>query len=416
MKHIYTSVDFGSDSIKVVVCELYQNKLNVLAASSKPSKGIKKGLITNVEEASDSIRQAIQEVEKILGIPIHRVIASVPSYFAEYSIVKGAVPISNESGTVTAQEINQVINRAIASKPLENREMITMLPVDFKLDDQNGIENPLNMAGNILGVRGVLVSTPKKNVYSVLSMLEQLGIEVVDISINGIGDMFAFRNREMDQKIGAIVNIGGETTTVSLYNKGVILKSAIIAMGGKSIDNDIAYMYKTDANTSHRLKHQFALAHKRNANTGDTYEIETSLDKSLKINQFEVSEIVSSRVEEILNLVKKELNILTSKQIDYMIITGGSSNMADIEYIAAEVLGKNVSIGNIRLLGIRDNQYSSCVGNIVYFISKLKLKGENYSMMDNEEASHLATVKKTSLESSRESMLGNLYRYFFNEQ
>ena len=416
MKHIYTSVDIGSDSIKVVVCELYQNKLNLLAASSKEAKGIKKGLITNGEEAVSSIRSALAEVEGILGIPIHRVIVSVPAYFAEYSIVKGAIAIDPNRGVVTANDIEQVCTQAITSKPLENREFVTMLPVDFKVDDKVGIKDPTNIEGSSLSVRGVLVSTPKKNVYSVLSVFDSLGVEVVDITTNSIGDMYAFRSRDTDTKIGTIINIGSETTTVSLYNKGIIVKSSIIPMGGKNIDNDICYMYKTDAKTSKKLKHHFALAHKRNANTGDTYEISTSLDKSLKINQFEVSEIVSSRLEEILNLVKKELNILTSKQIDYMIITGGSSNMADIEYIAAEVLGKNVSIGNIRLLGIRDNQYSSCVGNIVYFISQLKLKGQNYSMIENEEASKLATVRKTSVESSHESMLGKLYGYFFSEQ
>ena len=100
MKHIYTSMDIGSDSIKVVVCELYQNKLNLLAASSFPSSGIKKGLITDVEEAGKSVRGALQEIEAMIGIPVHRVIVSVPSYFAEYAIVKATVDIPEETGIV----------------------------------------------------------------------------------------------------------------------------------------------------------------------------------------------------------------------------------------------------------------------------------------------------------------------------
>ena len=85
MKHVYTSVDIGSDSIKVVVCELFQNKLNLLAASSYRSSGIKKGLITDVEKASNCVREAMKDVEQMIGIPIRRVVASIPSYFAEYS-------------------------------------------------------------------------------------------------------------------------------------------------------------------------------------------------------------------------------------------------------------------------------------------------------------------------------------------
>ncbi len=416
MKHIYTSMDIGSDSIKVVVCELYQNKLNLLAASSFPSKGIKKGLITDVEEAGKSVRGALFDIESKIGIPIRRVIVSVPSYFSEYSIVKATVDIPEETGIVSSLEITSVIQAAVASKKLEKREFVTMLPVDFKVDDSLPLKNPTNQKGEKLSVRGVLVSTPEKNVYSVISLLESLGIEVVDITLNNIGDLYAFKNKEMEEKVGIILNIGSETTSISLYNRGVIVKSSVVPMGGKNIDNDIAYMYKTDLTTSRELKHHFALANKRNASTGDMYEISTSLDSALKVNQFEVSEIVSSRLEEILNLAKKEMNILTTKKIDYMIITGGTSNMVDIEYTASFVLGKNVSIGNIKLLGIRDNKFSSCVGNIVYFISKLKLQGKNYSMVGNEDASRLADVQKVPVEATRDSMLGKLFGYFFNEQ
>ena len=94
MKHIYSSVDIGSDTIKVVVCELYRGKLNLLAASSVKSKGIKKGLITDFEEASISTKKAIKEVEDMLGIKINKVIVSVPSYFAEFNVVKGEVKVS----------------------------------------------------------------------------------------------------------------------------------------------------------------------------------------------------------------------------------------------------------------------------------------------------------------------------------
>lgn len=416
MKYIYTSVDIGSDSIKIVVCELFQNKLNLLAATSYKSRGIKKGLITNVELASSCLKEAFTEIEAMLSIKIKKVIASVPSYFAEYSVVKGEIDINEEIGVVTSDDLVKVIQVASSTKELDNKEIVTVIPVDFKIDGNSGVKDPVGKAGKKLSVRAILVSTHKKNVYSVIGILDTIGIEVVDISLNNIGDLCAFKNKEIDKKVGAIINIGGEITTVSLYNRGIIVKSSVINMGGKNIDNDISYMYKTDAETSNKLKHRFALAHKRNANVGDTYEISTAIDSSLKINQFEISEIASSRIEEILNLAKKEMNILTSKRIDYIIITGGTSNMPDIEYVASEVLGKDVNIGNIKLLGIRNNKYSSCVGNIVYFISRLKLRGKNYSMIDNEEASELATVRKSSVETANDSMLGKIYGYFFSEQ
>lgn len=413
MKHVYTSVDIGSDSIKIVVCELFQNKLNLLASSSFKSEGIKKGLITNIELASKSLKAAITSVEEMIGIKIKRVIASVPSYFAEYSVVKSEIEINDDVGVVTSEHVSELIQRASIKK--EDREIVTVMPVDFRINEQSVVKDPVGKHAKKVSMRGIMATAHKKSVYSVIGLLDLIGIEVVEISLNNIGDLCAFKNKDIDKKIGVIINIGSETTTVSLYNKGIIVKSSVISMGGKNIDNDISYMYKTDAKTASKLKHKFALAHKRNANVSDTYEISTSLDDKLKINQFEISEIVSSRLEEILNLVKKELNILTSKRIDYIIITGGTSNMPDIEYVATDVLGKNVSIGSIKLLGIRNNKYSSCVGNIVYFISRLKMRGKNYSMINNEEASELATVRKSSVESAKETMLGKIYEHFSSE-
>lgn len=413
MKHVYTSVDIGSDSIKIVVCELFQNKLNLLAASSFKSQGIKKGLITNVELASKALKDAIRSVEEMVGIKIKKVIASVPSYFAEYNVVKSEIEIPEEVGYVTGEHISELIQRASVRR--EDREIVTIVPVDFRINDQFVVKDPIGKPVKKLSMRGIMVTAHKKSVYSVIGLLDLIGVEVVDISLNNIGDLWAFKNKDIDKKIGVIVNIGAETTNISLYNKGIIVKSAVINMGGKNIDNDISYMYKTDSVTANKLKHKFALAHKRNANVSDTYEISTSVEDKLKINQFEISEIVSSRLEEILNLAKKELNILTSKRIDYIIITGGTSNMPDIEYVATDVLGKNVSIGSIKLLGIRNNKYSSCVGNIVYFISGLKMRGKNYSMINNEEASELATVRKSSVETAKETMLGKIYEHFSSE-
>ncbi len=411
MKHIYTSLDIGSDSIKIVVCELYQNKLNLLASTSYPSKGIKKGLVANVEDAMASIRGAIKSVEDMLGITINQVIASVPSYFTDYSVVKGEIEILNDSGLVTHHEIKTVLDASLGSKDIDTDELITLLPVDFWLDEQKGIKDPINMTGSKLGVRAIAVTTEKKYIYSVVGLLENMGITTVDISTNGIGDYYAFKSKNIENELGAIINIGNDVTTISLFNKGIIVKNSVVNMGGKNIDKDIAYMYKTDLETARNLKLHFALAHKRNASTGDKCEIKTAYDDELQINQFEISEIVSSRIEEILNLAKNEIKILTSKKIDYIIITGGTSNIADIDYVANDVFGKDVSIGNIKLVGIRDNKYSSCIGNIVYFISKIKLKGQNFSMVSSEDASSLATVRK-GFEINNETMLKNLVEYF----
>lgn len=414
MKHIYTSLDIGSDTIKVVVCELHQNKLNLLAASSFKSKGIKKGLITDVELATECIKGALLEVEEMLGIKIKKVITSVPSFNVEYSIIKGNIRITNEEGIVTSNDIIKSLEIAAKTQVYSLREMVTILPIDYTVDDKAFVKDPKGMKCSNLGCRAVLVTTPKKNVYSVIGLLENIGVEVVDITLNNIGDLHSFNNKAFEDKVGAIINVGSEITDVSLYNKSILVKSSIVNMGGKNIDNDISYMYKVDIPTAKNLKLKFALAHKKNASVNDIVEVKSAIDANLKINQFELSEVVQSRLEEILNEAKKEINLLTSRKIDYIIITGGTSNMPGIEYVVRDVFGDNANIGNVKMLGIRDNIYSSCIGNIVHFISKLKLKEQDYSMISDNEVYQMTAVNSKKLSAS-DSTLGKIFGFFFSE-
>ena len=413
MKHIYTSVDIGSDSIKVVTCELFKNKLNLLAASSVKSKGIKKGLITDLELAKESYKKAIEEVEQMLGIKIKKIIVSIPSYFSKYIVVNGEVDI--ESEIAYTQDILNVLKEASLPKIKKPNEMVTVIPIDFKIDNKEPVLDPKGMTGKILHSRALLVTAPRKNIVSVLSLINQTQQEVIDISINGIGDLYALKNEQTDNKIGAIINIGAETTSVSLYNKGIIVRNSILQLGGANVDADISYIYKINMEDAKHLKEKFALAHKMYAKVNETREVITKSGAKAKINQYEISEVAMVRLEEILELAKKEINTLTNRKIDYIIVTGGTSNMAHFNYIAESIFGREVTVGNLKVTGIRNNKFVPAIGNIVYFISTLKLKGQQYSMFSKTDVEVLSSAKRNFLEDKNGTMVGKVFGYFFNE-
>ena len=407
MRHIYTSVDIGTDTTKVVVTELYKGKLNLLAASSTKSKGIKKGLITDVNEASLSLKKAIGEVEEMLGFKIKKVLVNIPSYFAEFSKVDGRIKIDSPDSVINGYHISKVIESSLKDSNF-TKEIVSVTPIDFSVDDTTGIKDPKGLMGDFLSVRAVGTLVPKKNIYSVVSLLDGLGLEAVDISLNGIGDINAFKNKDIDSKLGAIINIGYETTNVSIYNKGIIIKNSIIGMGGKNIDNDLSYMYKIDLGVANKIKEKFALAHKKFASKVEFYNI----SDQERINQFEVTDIVMSRIEEILSLAKKEINLLANRKMDYIIVTGGVSNMEGFSYVVDDVLGQGSLVGNVNIIGIRNNKYSSCVGNIVYYINHLKLISQNSTMVDNVDD---LSSRRSLINVSDESMLGKVFGYFFGD-
>ena len=416
MRHIYSSMDIGSNSIKLIVCELYKNKINLLAAAETPSIGIKRGLITDVEAAKSSIKKAFDEVESMLGIKISKVIACLPSYGSDFEMIKGSTKIKNEKGIITGKNIKNSFENAIKNRMPSENEIVTDLVIDFKVDDKHGIKEPAGLLANNLESRSILVTVPKKNLYSVASVLESLGIELVDVTIGGIGDMATFKNEKISDIVSAIINIGYEKTEVSLYNKGVIIRNSIIPLGGTQIDNDLAYIYKTTVKTARKIKEKFALAHKRNSSVSDFYEITNNLEEKVKISQFEASEIILARLEEILNKAKDDLSALTTSNIDYIIITGGASNMQDFEYVANDIFGKKVVLGNVKMLGIRSNIYSSALGNIIHFINKLKLVSKEYTMISEEDEEGLENNEKGLLNNiDSNSMLGKVFGYFSGE-
>lgn len=413
MRNIYTSLDIGSDAVKVVVCELYKNKLNLLAASTVKSEGIKKGLITDVELASNCIKRAITKCEQMLDIKIDKIIASIPSYFSNYYIIKGETNITGEDNKPTKQDISNLINNAINNSEYEN-EVVSVLPIDFVNDSNELYKDPRLVTGHILKGRYLLVTTPKKNIYSVGATLEKIGIEIVDIATSGVGDIYAFKTKSMENNIGAIINIGHELTNISVYNNGVIIKSSVIGIGGKNIDNDISYIYKSSGKEARKIKEKFALSYKKYANVSDLYDIMVSDGNSKKVNQYEITEIVSSRLDDLLSSVKKELSVMTNCDLDYIIVTGGTSNVRHFDYLLKDTLGEKARTGKINVVGLRDNKYSTNIGYIIYYINSMLLKGEKTTMIDDESIESLGTVKKNVVVST-ENMVGKLFEHFFGE-
>lgn len=408
MRHIYTSVDIGSDTIKIVVCELYHGRYNLLAATSTKSSGIKKGLITDIDEASLSLKNALIKIEQMLGIRIIRCIASVPSYFAEFSIVKNELPIEEE---ITNNNIIKSLQLAAKDNIMPDREVVTIIPIDFTTDN-GSTKDPIGSKSSKLLSRSIMVTTPKKNIVSVAQLFDNVGVELVDISLGCIGDIYTFKSETVDNNVTSVINIGLEKTEVTLYNKGIPVKHNIINEGSKNVDNDIAYMYKIDIDNARELKEKFALAYKNQASLNEIKEITNKNGELIKINQYEISEVVSARILEILDMANQQINNLTNYKPKFIYVTGGITNMVNFNQICREKLGKCVIIGSVNLTGLRNNKYSQAIGNIIYFVNKLKLKGKDYSMINEDDMLELSSPKRNI---SSDNMLGKLFGYFFGE-
>ncbi len=412
MRKIYTSIDIGTSYIKLLVSEVSDDKLNVLASSCVESKGIKRGLIVDANEAVISIKEAISLVEGKLGIKIDKTIASVPLYNVNYTLISGKTNIESEDSKVTGNDIMDAIQDGATSKLDENKELVTIVPIDFILDGNNMIKDPKGLVGKLLEVKCMMVTTPKINVHSIMGILESVGIKTIDINIGPIADYEAYRSKELDKEMVSIINIGSETTTVSLFNKGIIVNSEILKIGGQNIDNDISYVYKLSNDDSTKIKEKFSLAHKKFAQINEVTEMLTTSRDLVKINQYDLSKVVMSRLEEILKLAKKQLFLLTNKEIKYIIITGGSSELPQMQYIVDEIFENNAYVSKIDQIGVRNNKYSTVIGLIKSFDKKLKMRGKDYSMFSIDKQEDISIPKRKGI--GEDSILGKFFGLFLD--
>lgn len=378
MKKIYTSIDIGSDTIKFVVAELYKEKLHILHSSSIKSKGIRKGLIIDSNLMVNSIKDGIKVVSNDLGFQIKKVIVNVPSYNAKFMYVTNKIEINEE---ITTEDVNKVIKSSVYGKIDNDYELVTVLPLEFVINESDSVEYPVGLKANTLEIKGIMITVPKKNIFSVVSVMESAGLEVVDITLSGLSDYSEVKRDNIKNKVGAIINIGHDITNVSVFNKGKLMNTEVLQIGGHNVEKDIAYVFGINVIDARTIKEKFSFAHKRFVTLTDTYEIKNNDEKLIKIGQLEVTEVVMSRLTEILNYAKKQILLLTKKNIEYIIITGGTTEMKYFKNLVYEILGKDVIIYLMKDIGIRDNRYISAFGSIKYFIEKMTIRGKDYSMI-----------------------------------
>ena len=412
MRKIIASLDIGNHTIKLVVGEIVRGKLNILACVDTPARGIKKGFVINPESAILALEEVFKKGEEQIGLPIKKVIVSVPSNGIECFLSEGYTSINNESGIVTSNDIVRSMQAAVYNKIMDNRELVSILPTKFLINDNEVTTNPLSMHADKLNVKAVVVTVPKKNVTPIIKSLEKIGVEVVDITIGALGDYYEFKTNKNINEVGAVINIGASKTTVSIFNKGIITNSEVIDMGGDNIDYDLGYVYKINRKESLLIKETIALADKNIAQANEAVIVEDKNGDKIKINQYSASEIVMSRLEEILNLAKKQINLLTKKQISYIIITGGVTETTEFKDMVNYIF-KDATVGNVLEIGARCNKYATSVGLIKYYDSRLRLRNRDFSIFSIEEQENLSGIhKKVNINDN--SILGKLFGYFFD--
>ena len=412
MREIIASIDVGSHLIKLIVAEILNNKMNILCALEEESRGVKNGMIVEPVEVEYALKRLLNQAEEKLNTPITKAIVNVPESETIFKIGEASLTRTEEDKEVTGEYIQKVLQMSVKGNVDEGFDLVTVIPIMFKVDDRK-TKIPKGMKGNSLSVKSVVISSPKKDICLIAKSLEKCGVEVSDIMIPSIGTFFAHRTEDMETNTGAVIDIGYDTTKVAIINKGIIINNLVMDTGTKNIDNDISFVYKLSLKDASKVREELGLASRKNARAQETMEIVNNLGEKIKIDQYELSSLMMSRLHEMLNIVKNEINYLTKKEISYIIVSGGLSEQRDFDIEVESVFGPVAFIGKNDYIGARNNKFASSIGMIKYFDSKLKLRDKDFSVFSEDDLDNLVSNGNKKAMTG-DSILGKVFGIFFD--
>lgn len=412
MRKIMSSLDIGYASIKFIVAEMNKKKLYVLTSSIVNNDAIKKDMTIDYDILEAIIKKILSDTKEKLGIEIKKTLLTISSDSASFTINRAKIDIKNEDNLVTTDDMIKVVNLSGKNVVQDNMELVNITPLYYTLDDSSRTDIPVNTFSKTLEVQSIITSSRKDDVYKYLRVLDNLGVSVVDISYDVVGNYYALKNEDMDTTCGVIIDIGYLSTSVSAYNKGVLVNTIKIKVGSLNVLKDISYVYKIPLSSAKEVYKKLGLSSSKNASNLEKMELKDNNGDKLIINQVNLSEIIESRVNEILSMAKKQINTLTKRQISYIICTGGIANIGDFDLNVLEIFGKNARVGYINTIGIRDTRYASTLGLIKWYDYNAKLKNYDYSILSLEEQEEFSR-EESEAKASSNSIIGKVFDYFF---
>ena len=376
--NIIVGLDIGTTKVVTIVAEVDDdNEVSVIGIGIAPSRGLKKGMVVDIEQTTQSIKQSVAEAEKMADVVIDYVYAGVAGSHISSMNTRAVVAVGGENTEIANKDVQRAIDAAKTFALPPNREIIHVLPRSFAVDEQNGIRDPKGMSGVRLEVDVHIVMGAVTWVQNLVKSCHRADLDVATIVLQPIASAAAVLTADEKELGACLVDIGGGTTDIAIFTQGAIVHSAVLPVGGLQITNDIAIGLRTPISKAEELKLREGCASVEAADPSRIIEVpNTGGDGKRDLPAKNLCEIIEPRMEEIFNLIKKEIQ--KSGCYDTLpagvVLTGGSSLMRGAKGLAEKILGLPVRMGKpSRVRGLSDKVdspiFSTGVGLIYYGVA-----------------------------------------------
>lgn len=346
-RKMIVGLDIGTSKIVAIVAEVdLEGKVEIIGFGSHPSRGLKKGVVVNIETTVQSIQRAVEEAELMAGCQIHSVYAGIAGSHIRSLNSHGIVAIRDSE--VNAGDVDRVIDAARAVAIPADQKILHILPQEFIIDNQEGIREPIGMSGVRLEAKVHMVTGAVSAAQNIVKCIQRCGLEVDDIILEQLASSYSVLTDDEKDLGVCIVDIGGGTTDIAIFTEGAIRHTAVIPIAGDQVTNDIAVALRTPTQHAEDIKIKYACALRQLTSLEDTIEVPGVGDRSSrKMSRQTLAEVVEPRYEELFTLVQAELRRSGFEEIipAGIVLTGGSSKMEGLIELAEEVFHMPVRLG-----------------------------------------------------------------------
>jgi len=369
---LIVGLDIGTTKICAVVGEVSGDKINVIGIGTHPSIGLRKGVVVNIEATVESIQKAVEEAELMAGCEISSVYAGIAGGHITGFNSHGIIAVKGNE--ITQNDVDRVIEAARAVAIPMDREVIHVLPQEFIVDDEPGIQNPVGMTGVRLETKIHIVTGAVASAHNIVKCTNRAGLDVCDIVLESLASGESVLTKEEKEQGVALLDLGGGTSDLAIFSKNNIRHTFVLALGGNNLTNDISIGLRAPNAEAEKIKKKFGTCLSSQIASDDTIEVPgMGGRKSRKLPRQILGEILEPRMEEIFTLIKREIvraemeNMISAG----VVVTGGTALLDGVTEIAESVLNVPARLGRPQGIGglvdvVNNPMYATAVGLVLF--------------------------------------------------
>ncbi len=377
-------LDIGTKKTAAIIGEITEDKkIEIIGIGTTDSRGLRKGVVVNLEATVSAIKKAQEEAELMAGVEIDSAFVGISGAHIKSFNSRGVIAVSGKNKEITPEDIERVIDQSKAVSIPPDREIIHIIPQEFVVDEQDGIKDPLGMSGIKLEVNVHIVTSATTSVQNLKTCIERAGIEIERIVLNQIAaSSSTLTHDEMELGVG-MIDMGGGTTEVAIFERGSLWYTSIIPIGGDNFTNDIAVGLRTPIPEAERIKKKFGCVSSPPMDEEDTIEV-PSVGRGKKpriLSRQLLADIIQPRAEEIFRLVDNDIKRMGyEKSLNSgIVLTGGTALLEGLEEVAEEIFDLPVRRGDPSGIGglaerVNTPDYAASVGLILFGYDQWKEK------------------------------------------